>query len=263
MDITFRIPNSWLNTSDRQAAAILRILADNQDDNIKARVITFLRLTGIRLIDSSESRVLAYIPARHCDPADCAPNAVRCKKHRRAVVTYISREDLAHSANALAWIHEPPKAPWRPVRLAGAHTKAPNLSFLTFGQFLQCEGFFQGFLHTQHPKMLRELGKILVRTRLRSFRSWELNAIFMWYVSAKDHMAKLFPNFFNAPESENGLLSGPSAINLQKVFDAQIRALTKGDVLKEELVLSTPLMRALTELNALADEYQRMRDITK
>ncbi len=41
-------------------------------------------------------------------------------------------------------------------------------------------------------------------------------------------------------------------------MDAQIRALTKGDITKEEHILSLPAHRALTELDALAREYDEL-----
>ena len=44
--------------------------------------------------------------------------------------------------------------------------------------------------------------------------------------------------------------------DMRKVIDAQIRALTKGDIVKEELVLQQDCWRALTELDALAREAE-------
>ena len=56
------------------------------------------------------------------------------------------------------------------------------------------------------------------------------------------------------------MLGGASlAIHLQEAMDAQIRALTKGDVTKEAEVLQLDTWRALTELNAQAKEYEELR----
>ena len=41
-------------------------------------------------------------------------------------------------------------------------------------------------------------------------------------------------------------------------MDAQIRALTKGDITKEKEILSLDTWRALTELNAQAKEYKQL-----
>jgi hypothetical protein len=45
---------------------------------------------------------------------------------------------------------------------------------------------------------------------------------------------------------------------LTAAVNAQIRALTKGDVTKEKEVLALDTWRALTELDALAREYQEI-----
>ena len=50
---------------------------------------------------------------------------------------------------------------------------------------------------------------------------------------------------------------------LQTAMDNQIRALTKGDVTKETEVLNTDTLRALTELNAMAREYQDLERESK
>ena len=57
--------------------------------------------------------------------------------------------------------------------------------------------------------------------------------------------------------------SASLSIHLQESMDAQIRALTKGDVTKEAEVLQLDTWRALTELNAQAKEYEELRKINK
>ena len=42
-------------------------------------------------------------------------------------------------------------------------------------------------------------------------------------------------------------------------MNAQIRALTKGDVTKEQQVLALDTLRALTELDAQAREYEELK----
>ena len=45
---------------------------------------------------------------------------------------------------------------------------------------------------------------------------------------------------------------------LRRNVDAQIRALTKGDITKEPTVLAMDAFRAITELDALAREYDEL-----
>ena len=60
--------------------------------------------------------------------------------------------------------------------------------------------------------------------------------------------------------SENLLEQGaPLGQRLQEAMNAQIRALTKGDITKEKQVLSMDTWRALAELDAQAKEYEELK----
>ena len=73
--------------------------------------------------------------------------------------------------------------------------------------------------------------------------------------------ARRFPDFFQpaTANAENLLGNSPNiGKQLQESMDAQIRALTKGDITKEKEILSLDTWRALTELNAQAKEYKQI-----
>ena len=73
--------------------------------------------------------------------------------------------------------------------------------------------------------------------------------------------ARRFSDFFQpaSAQAENLLGSSPNiGKQLQESMDAQIRALTKGDITKEKEILSLDTWRALTELNAQAKEYKQI-----
>ncbi len=79
-------------------------------------------------------------------------------------------------------------------------------------------------------------------------------SIFYWWASVKQMVSSMFPHFFQpAPVADQDI---PDAETVRRSVDAQIRALTKGDITKEEQILSMPAIRALTELDAQAKEYQ-------
>jgi hypothetical protein len=73
----------------------------------------------------------------------------------------------------------------------------------------------------------------------------------------RNRFTSLFQPF--DPAHDNMLGGASLAIHLQEAMDAQIRALTKGDVTKEAEVLQLDTWRALTELNAQAKEYEELR----
>ena len=83
--------------------------------------------------------------------------------------------------------------------------------------------------------------------------------LFYWWTALKLTLAEQFPNLFRNNEGEGNLLAGKSMQQrLQEAMNNQIRALTKGDITKEEQVLQMNLWRALTELDNLAREADEL-----
>ena len=75
----------------------------------------------------------------------------------------------------------------------------------------------------------------------------------MWFSYVKKQFSKLFRHFFKpAPE-------GGKTVNWLEQMNAQIRALTDGDITKERTVLDADCWRALTELDAKAREAEEFR----
>ena len=81
--------------------------------------------------------------------------------------------------------------------------------------------------------------------------------VFYWIASLKDFLARRYPDFLQPTSSDSNLL-GTSTSNVEDAMNAQIRALTKGDVTKEQQILALDTWRALTELNAQAKEYREL-----
>ena len=78
----------------------------------------------------------------------------------------------------------------------------------------------------------------------------------------KGAFARLYPNFLSSvPDDNSNLLGSDPRIGeqLRQAMNAQIRALTGGDITKEEQILQMDCHRALTELDAKAREAEEMR----
>ena len=90
-----------------------------------------------------------------------------------------------------------------------------------------------------------------------------LVGIFYWIASLKQYFAREFPNFYMpATNTEEKLLgSGQTDTyrQLRESTNAMIRALTGGDITKEERILKMDTWRALTELDAKAREAEELR----
>ena len=94
------------------------------------------------------------------------------------------------------------------------------------------------------------------KARIESLQKYELFAIIQWYTQLKAHFSKHFSNFFKRTQ-------GGSSQSVVEAMNAQIRALTGGDVTKEKEILAIDTWRALTELDAKAREAEEFKQAMK
>ena len=91
-----------------------------------------------------------------------------------------------------------------------------------------------------------------------TFKPCERINIFYWFAALKETLSKKYSDFFQPlAGGDDGNLLG-SSTSVEDAMNAQIRALTKGDITKEAEVLALDTHRALTELNAQAREYKEL-----
>ena len=134
-----------------------------------------------------------------------------------------------------------------------------------FEKYLCLDNLYQGFLQTQDEDIIRQMAAILYDAEDIRLNKTQIVAVFYWFASVKTMLRSRFTHLFQPfdPKQGNMLGSASLSIHLQESMDAQIRALTKGDVTKEAEVLQLDTWRALTELNAQAKEYEELRKINK
>ena len=166
---------------------------------------------------------------------------------------------LAELLVNLDWLGVTPTSPVRPSKMNRCQALAADFQGVPFETFIVCDNYFQGYLQTQQDYLLDEIGRIVYQDAKLKFLPWQRIAIFYWMVALKDLFARQFHEFFQpAGSATDGNLLGSSTPSVQDAMNAQIRALTKGDVTKEAEVLALDTWRALTELNAQAREYKEL-----
>lgn len=242
------VPKSYSELTPAQTRWLFRMIIRNPEMNtIELKTIAFLRFANIRVI------------TRDHETGDFLV------KFGRTIVR-IDAGQIAGATRHLDWILFPPATPWRPQRIAWRKPTEADFSEITFRTFLTIDNLYQGYLQTEDISLLLQIARHLVPRPRRPFRQWELLAIFKWIESVKDFFARKFPNFFQ-PVGESDSLSGKPALptrkQLEDAMNAQIRALTKGDITREEEILDMPCWRALIELDAQAREYQALKKASK
>lgn len=238
LDVT--LPTSWGELSDEQ----LRIVYDTlsvEASSAGIAGILFFAFTGLRLKGMENGYYIVSDGERLM----------------RIVV-----DDLGILIRTLEWVN---KLPERPVRLSAiGESQAVNadLSGVSFDIYLYCENLYQGYLMTKNVDLLTQMLGKLYKPALTTVGEAEQTMMFYWWASLKEHLSKMFPNFFGG-SSDNLLGNVATPATIRASMNNQIRALTKGDITKEAQVLAMDVWRALTELDAQAKEYDELKRLYK
>lgn len=94
-------------------------------------------------------------------------------------------------------------------------------------------------------------GKMPARMKLSP---GELLGVYLWYAHIKSVFSREFPNFFKRLP-----LDETDDFDILKAMNTQIRALTDGDVTKEQEIYNIDCWRALTELDQKAREAEEFK----
>ncbi len=233
----FVVPQGWHELTDKQLRYVYRLIAsDFEAESIQ--LLCLLRWSKAKVVDRHESG--AFLLRHRRDLFEATPLAIA--------------ELLPH----MAWLGELPPLPVRPSILQGKEALDTDFAGVPFEIFLAVENLYQGFMTTQRDELLDTLATLLYPGLKGELAPWERIAVFYWAASLKDFFARRFSEFFQPVADSSSNLLGDASPDVEAAMNAQIRALTKGDVTKEREILALDTWRALTELNAQAREYREL-----
>ena len=133
-----------------------------------------------------------------------------------------------------------------------------------FVNYIICDNYFQQFLKSdkKSDKPLREMARCLYLkddgTEPKEIKcsSLEIMGVLLWFMWIKTLFSDTFSHLFkSAGETED--------YDMAEAMNAQIRALTGGDITKEEQIKNSDVWRALTELDAKAREAEELNEKLK
>lgn len=134
-----------------------------------------------------------------------------------------------------------------------------ELHDVPFYNYIVCDNYYQNFLQSDQSDdtPIREMAAILYQKEDGSEAGQidcsapEVIGVFLWFMWIKYNFSTHFPHLFK-PAGGDGEYDATEATN------AQIRALTGGDITKEEIIKKADVWRALTELDAKAREAEEL-----
>ena len=172
----------------------------------------------------------------------------------------VTAEQVNAAIGSLNWLDKMPAMPVR-IEKIGKHRALPaDFQEVPFETFIICDNLYQGYLSTKNEKLLEYMAAHLYESNDLKLTDAERLNMFYWFASVKAYLAHEFSHLFTPiitiDRDRNMFKPMVEEYNMLKdAVNAQIRALTKGDVTKEKEVLTIDTWRALTELDALAKEY--------
>lgn len=235
--LRLRAPRSWGEMTQDQLRYTLNLIAQGLDrDAVKTYM--FVRFTGIDVI------------GRRKEGWKCA---VRTEDNKVKVV-FIDRMQVTSLLQQFDYIDSYEGMDVRLDRVRNLHAVDALLHGLPFIDYLNAEKAYQGYMMSREEQPLLNLFHILYRddagkaaVDVRPDAAEALGTV-MWYSHVKSMMNGAFPNFFRPAAG------AADDYDIITAMNTQIRALTGGDITKEEQVLHKDCWRALTELDAKARE---------
>lgn len=183
---------------------------------------------------------------------------IRWGKLTPELLELLKPEQVAVFLPIMDWLLEIPPMPVR-LEVLQKHEAVydSRLHGLPFELWLAIENQYQAYLHRKDIVYLNAIAKILYGKELY-LTAPEAYSVFLWIASVKQYFARRFPHFFvPAPVRDDQQQNIHE--QLVRSMNTQIRALTKGDITKEKEILAMDVYRALTELDAQAEEYNELK----
>ncbi len=246
--LNLHVPHSWGEMTQQQLRYALTLLTEGWEE-WQIRTYLFARFADIKVLNEKKDGWL-------CETETDKGKTVRFYLQLWEVQGFCEVFDYVFDGkgadNRLDHIGK-----WKAVDL--------ELHGVPLIDYIVCDNYFQQFMQNdwgESDEPIRQMASILYPTR-KGDRSGadkgtkaEIMGVFLWFVWIKSQFSTLFPHLFK-PAGSGGNYDMIEAMN------AQIRALTGGDITKEETIKQADVWRALTELDAKAREAEEMDEKLK
>ena len=252
--INLSLPTSWEELSDKQLRMVYGLFARYLSAP-EVKTLCMVKWAGLQIIGELEKGKF-LVKYRHND-------------------IVLTTKQIQLSTTALDFLDEFPHVPVRLKRI-GRHRALPaDFEKVPFEKYLFLENLFQGVLHTQEPvpykgmstkahALLLQMAQVLYDSERVKPDAAEKVGVFYWFAALKQYFARMFSHFYTPMDADGGNLLGRDLFTmLRESTNAQIRALTGGDVTKESVIRQMDTHRALTELDAKAQEAEDFRRSVK
>lgn len=233
-------PRSWAEMTQEQLRYAFNVIGSGHWSSVEGRTLMLLRFTGIKV----EHKVLD-------DGWECSVDVVNSRGKRSRHCFVIRNWQLQDFIGQLEYVDSYETMNVRLESIQGHEAVDAMLHGVRFHDYLQMEKYYQGYLQTQKKEYAIGLARHLY-PGAEDADVAEVTCCVMWYSYVKKQLARFFPHFFR-PAGHG------KSVDWLEQMNAQIRALTDGDITKEQAVFDKDCWRALTELDAKSREAEELR----
>ncbi len=242
-------PRSWKEMTQEQLRFALHVIGCGLYSSVEGRTLMLLRFTGIEVIEKTP-----YGWA-------CIVTVVKENGKQRKHQFFMKSWQVQGMIQQLEFVDSYEAFDVRLESIGGFKAVDAMLHGVRFLDYLNMEKYYQGYLSTKEQKYVLGMARLLYPESgfssgigISEIDDAEITNCVMWFSYVKKQFSRFFRHFFKpAP------VSGGKAVNWLEQMNAQIRALTDGDITKEQAVYDKDCWRALTELDAKAREAEEFR----
>lgn len=236
--ISFEIPKGWHELTQEELAAVIEVVGTCRDT--VAPLGVFCRLTGMKIVRETPEGFLCYVRIAGKD------------------VRFLAKPEQMHDVLIpLDWLYDPGTVPVRPDTLRGVPAVDAQFHGVSFADWLAIDNSYLGFLTSKAPAALNPIAARLYPgiSLDKQLTDAEVFVLVNWVTQVKGMFSAMFTHFFKS-DGSGGAIDAKAA---REIMDNEIRALTGGDVTKEQVVFATDVWRALTELDHKAREAEEFK----
>lgn len=241
--LNLHVPHSWSELTQDQLRYVLTLLTQGWSE-WQMRTYLFARFAGIKVLNEKKDGWLC-----ETDLTD--------GKHVRF---FLQLWQVQSFCEVFDYIFDGRGADNRLDHIGLYKAVDVELHEVAFANYLTADNYFQDFLESDKTNIapLRSMACCLYLDGDNKepdhidCTDVELMGVFLWFMFVKRNFSTSFPHLFK-PASDNG-----EPYDKRAAMDAQIRALTGGDITKEEQIRCSDVWRALTELDAKAREAEEL-----
>ena len=237
-------PHSWSELTQAQLRYVLTLLTQNWSE-WQGRTYLFSRFCGVKILNEKKEGWLCEVVLQSGD------------KHR----FFLQLWQIYSFCGVFDYVFDSSGADNRLDHIGSYKAVDVDLHGLPFANYIAADNYYQQYLSSDKTsdEPLCEMARCLYLTdegqepkRIKC-KPEEAIGVFLWFMHVKTVFSEAFPHLFK-PAGDCGEYDARAAM------DAQIRALTGGDITKEEQIEKSDVWRALTELDAKAREAEELNE---